>query len=123
MSEKGLQRLPSQQFHLPVGFDKLSEQEQKALIMKLQEQDIELRKMAGEKLIKSQMAEHDMAVVSETVENLSAEKKVYSIKQEIETGSGKVNVNIKGGDTKFIIPIMIVIALGIIGLVALFISR
>ena len=118
-NEKGLQKLNTDSI-FPVSFDSLSEQEKKELTKKVLENEININKEKKEKVLKSQVAEHDLAVVADAVDRMDAERKYYEFKQTLETGSGKVDVKIKGGDTKFIVPILVVIGLVLLGLLFLF---
>lgn len=114
--QRGLQRLDIDR-KLPAGFDKLSEQEQRAVVKKLQDQDIEIRGEILRKISKSQIAEHDLAVGIDAVQRLDHERKIYSKKMKGETGSGTYELHIRGGDTKFIVPILVVIGVIILGVI------
>lgn len=122
-NERSLQKIREMKFNLPVGFESLTDEDKITVIKRLQDQDLELRKEFISKVTKSQIAEHDLSVLQDTIEQLDSDKKIYSIKQSVETGSGKVSVDIKGGDTRFIIPIIISIGLLIIGVISIFIFR
>jgi hypothetical protein len=84
---------------------------------KLAEAGIELATDLRKRIIKSQNAEHDMAVTMDQIKSLDHTKKIYGVNQTFETGSGEVKINVKGGDVNFIVPVLIVIGLIIIGLV------
>jgi len=114
----GLQKIDLNEM-LPIGFDQLPEDKKLALIEKLQIQDIELRRDLKERVYKSRNAEHDLSVAVETVRKLSDEKKIYTEHVKGETGSGTYDLKIRGGDTKFIVPILLVIGLIIIAVIAL----
>ena len=114
--QRGLQKINLDK-KLPIGFDKLSEKEQSQVLQKLQAQDIELRGELGKRLIKSHNAEHDLAIVASEIERLDHNKKFYTIRQKVESGAGDVEIKVKGGDTKFIIPILVVIGLIILGII------
>ena len=120
--EKGLQKINGKDL-LPFGFDQLSKEEQKEITKKIIEDDIELIKEAKQKHIKSQSAEHDLAVVAETVDRFDHERKYYTVKQKLETGSGRIDLSIKGGDTKFIVPILTIIGIIILGVMVIFFLR
>ena len=53
----------------------------------------------------------------EFMKQIETENKVINVKKEYNTGSGKMELNIKDGDKKFIIPILVI--LGIILIVVL----
>jgi len=114
--QRGLQRLDIDS-RLPAGFDELSEEEQRTVIKKLQEQDIEIRGELLRKSVKSKIAEHDLAVGIDAVQRLDHERKIYSKHMKGETGSGNYDLRIRGGDTKFIIPVLAVVGLIILGVI------
>ena len=116
-TERGALQRIDPQLTLPVGFDKLSDQVQLQLIQKMAETDVELYKVLKEKVGKSQLAEHDLAVMIETVQKLDEERKIYTQHSEGETGSGKYKMVIRGGDTKFIVPIIVAVGAIILGIV------
>jgi hypothetical protein len=103
--------------NLPVGFHELTKEEQLNVLKKLQEQDIELRSELLRKIGKSQVAEHDLAVGIDNVQRLDHEQKCYSQHIKGETGSGTYDLNIKGGDTRFIVPVLVVIGVIILGII------
>ncbi|PLW80798.1 hypothetical protein C0585_00710 [Candidatus Woesearchaeota archaeon] len=122
MSEKevkGLQRIDIKR-KLPAGFDELTTKEKNEVIKKIQEQDIEIRGEMLRKVAKSEIAEHDLAVGIDAVQRLDHDRKIYSKKMEGETGSGTYELNIRGGDTKFIVPVLVSIGIIIIVLALLF---
>ena len=114
--ERGLQRVDYQSM-LPVGFQEASEEEKRAIINRLADQDIALRQELMRSVGKSKLAEHDLAVAVEAVQRLDAERKIYSVQGKGETGSGTYGYTIRGGDTKFIIPILAVVGIVILGIV------
>lgn len=114
--QRGLQRLDLNN-KLPAGFHQLSEEEQRAVVKKMQDQDIEIRGEVLRKLGKSHIAEHDLSVGIDAIQRLDHERKIYSKKMSGETGSGTYELQIRGGDTKFIVPVLIVIGLIILGLI------
>lgn len=121
MNEKkqlGLQKVNPQEVasFLPIDLSVLSIEKHKELSAKLAEQTIDLRIEAANRLMKSKTAESDLAMMTEKVQQLDHERKIYSVEEKLETGSGNIHVKIKGGDTKFIIPILIVIGSVILGL-------
>jgi hypothetical protein len=118
----GLQRIKLED-RLPVGFDLLDDNERKRIITKIVEQDIKIKGELERRLMKSKNAEHDLAVLTDTINRLDKEKKIFSIQNDFETGSGNIKVHIRGGDTKFIVPILIVIGFIIFGILAILSSR
>lgn len=104
---------------LPVDLSGLSEEKRQELMAKMAENRIDLQIEAQKRLMKSKNAESDLAIMMEKVQELDHERKIYSVHEKLETGSGNIEVKIKGGDTKFLIPILIVIGCIILGLVML----
>lgn len=104
---------------LPTVFKQLSKDEQHEIILKLTEQDLELRHELLRKVNQSKVAEHDLAVVAEEVARLDHERKIYSVNHNVETGSGQVDIKIRGGDVKFITPILLILVILILGLMAI----
>lgn len=114
--QKGLQRLDFES-RLPAGFDRLTEAEKRDVMMRLVDQDVELRRELLAKLGKSKIAEHDLLVAIEAVRRLDHERKIYSKKMKGETGSGTYELQIRGGDTRFIVPVLVVIGVIILGVI------
>ena len=102
---------------LPSGFHELSKEEQRDVTKKLQAQDIEIRGELLRKVGKSKVAEHDLAVGIDAVQRLDHERKIYSKRMKGETGSGTYDLHIRGGDTKFIVPVLVVIGVIILGVI------
>jgi len=92
--QRGLQRLDLDS-KLPAGFHDLSEEEQRAVVKRLQDQDIEIRGEMLRKAGKSKIAEHDLAVGIDAVQRLDHERKIYSKKMKGETGSGTYDLQIQ----------------------------
>lgn len=118
----GLQKTdPSQvQQLLPIDLSNLPEETQIQLRKRAAEKGIDLIHEAQERLMKSRVAEHDLSMVTQHVQSLDHERKIYSVQEKLETGSGRVDVTIRGGDTKFLIPILIVIGCIILGIALIF---
>jgi hypothetical protein len=126
MTEKGsreLRRLDDSESKLPSVYAHLTEDEKRDVEKKLVDQDLRLREEFMRKKGQSNIAEHDLAVTLDAAERLSREGKMISLKDHGETGSGTRQIEIKGGDTKFIIPILVVIGLIILGLAFVFFHR
>lgn len=104
---------------LPSFFKDLTEEQQRNYLEKLAADNAELKKYIGEKLADSKMAERDMVTDIEFLKQIETDNKVINVKREYQTGSGKMELNIKGGDKKLIIPILVVV--GIIVIAAMFI--
>jgi hypothetical protein len=110
-----LRKLENEDF-LPEFFYLLSEEKQGQYIEKKLENDIALDKIKKQKVLQSKVAEHDMAVAHEHTRALDANRKFYTVTQKFETGSGRVEVKIRGGDAKFIIPIVLTLGGVIMGI-------
>jgi hypothetical protein len=116
--QRGLQRLGVDD-NLPVGFNQLSEEEQLIVRKKLLDQDIEIRGEILRKGAQSRIAENDISVGIDAVQRLDHERKIYSKHMKGETGSGSYELHIRGGDTKFIIPVLAVIGAIVLGLICI----
>lgn len=103
-----LQKLDSNHLerYAQIDLNGISEQARQELLAKIATDREILMFDAQKKLLQSQIAEHDLAVVMDNVQSLNADGKVFSVQQTLETGSGKISLNIKGGDTRFVIPIL-----------------
>lgn len=119
--QHGLQKVDPRQVDqlLPVDLSGLPEEKKQELMAKMAENRIDLQTEAAQRLMKSKNAESDLAMMTEKVQELDHERKIYSVHEKLETGSGNIDVKIKGGDTKFLVPILIVIGCIILGLVLL----
>ena len=119
--QHGLQKVDPRQVDqlLPVDLSGLPEEKKQELMAKMAENRIDLQTEAQQRLMKSKNAESDLAMMTEKVQELDHERKIYSVHEKLETGSGNIDVKIKGGDTKFLVPILIVIGCIILGLVLL----
>lgn len=104
---------------LPAFFKDLTEEQQKAYLEKLATDNAELKKYANEKIIDSKVAERDMVIDIEFLKQIETENKVINVKREYQTGSGKMELNLKGGDKKFIIPILVVLGIILIAVLVI----
>ena len=82
---------------------------------------IEAIKEHGQHQSDSLTAENDLNFVIDVVNRLDQERKMYALKQDFKTGSGRGTISIKGGDVRFIVPILI--AIGIVIVVAILLLR
>ncbi|MCL4216111.1 MAG: hypothetical protein KJ052_03765 [Candidatus Hydrogenedentes bacterium] len=114
--QRGLERLDIER-QLPSGFSELSAEEKRDVLKRLADQDIEIRGDVARKVWQSKIAQGDLDLSIETVERLSPEKKTYSVHAKGETGSGTYDVIIRGGDTKFIVPVIIAIGVVIVAII------
>lgn len=120
MENKGgeLQKISNEDF-IPEYFYLLPEAKQNEYIQKKLDNEIELDKNQKEKVLQSKVAEHDMAVAQAHIQALDSNRKFYTVTQKFEMGSGKVEVSIRGGDTKFIVPIIVTVGSIIMGILFL----
>jgi len=95
----------------------LEGEEKKDLLVKVLSDDIEIRKSVLEKLAQSQIALNDLITVQSEITALNKKGMYIKSKQTIKTGSGNVEIEMKGGDVKLIIPVLVI--LGIILIAAL----
>jgi len=112
MSDNKLSRFNPE--NLPSYFGQLSEDQQKFYLEKLAADNADLIKYASKKVADSKTAEHDMAMDLDYIGKLETENKMINIKRTYETGSGRMEINIKGGDRKLIIPMVVIIGIIII---------
>lgn len=104
---------------LPDLLNKLDKEKQEKYIEKHVQNVLDIDKMQQEKVLKSKVAEHDLAVAQDNLRGLDQSKKFYTHNQTVETGSGKIEIKVKGGDTKFIIPIVAVVGIILITILAI----
>jgi len=102
---------------IPDLFNKLDKEKQEKLAEKYANTIIDLEKTKREKMIKSEAAENDLKIGADNLRGLESKDRIYTHNQSVETGSGRIDIKVKGGDTKFIIPILAV--LGIIAIIVL----
>lgn len=95
----------------------LESEEKKDLLVKVVSDDIEIRKSVLEKLAQSQIALNDLITVQSEITALNKKGMYIKTRQTIKTGSGHVEIEMKGGDVKLIIPVLVI--LGIILITAL----
>ena len=99
----------------------LTEKDRNELARQIASDDVELRKNAIDKMEKSMRAQGDMDNLIYFQQALSKEGLYMTNKQTFETGSGRMEIQIKGGDKKLIIPVLIIIGVVVIAaLVILF---
>lgn len=99
---------------LPAYFEKLSKEQQDLYLSKLANDNAEIINYASKKIFDSKNAERDMAVELDFLSRLETENKMINVKRTYETGSGKMEINIKGGDRRLIIPILITLAIVVV---------
>ncbi|MEZ5052697.1 MAG: hypothetical protein R2767_10080 [Chitinophagales bacterium] len=76
--------------------------------------DVEIRKGALKKITQSQIAQHDLMAILGELTALNKQGMYVKSKQTIKTGSGTFEIEMKGGDTKLIIPVLVILGVVII---------
>lgn len=92
----------------------LTENDIHELSLKVASDDVEIRKIALEKITQSQIAQHDLMTIMGELTALNKQGMYVKSKQTIKTGSGTFEIEMKGGDTKLIIPVLIILSVVII---------
>ena len=89
----------------------LSEEDKHQLSLKIASDDIEIRKGAFEKMTQSGIAHADLVAIMGELSALNKKGMYVKSKQVIKTGSGTFEIESKGGDTKLILPVLIIIGI------------
>jgi len=97
----------------------LSETDRHELSLRVVSDDIEIRKNALEKITQSQIAQHDLTVIMGELSALNKQGMYVKSKQIIKTGSGQFDIEMKGGDTKLIVPVLIILGIVIIAVLVI----
>lgn len=97
----------------------LTKEDKHQLTLKIASDDAEIRKIAILKIEKSLSAQNDLNIIMDFNAALNKQGMYMKSKQTIETASGKFEIELKGGDTKLIIPVLIII--GVVVILALMI--
>ena len=92
----------------------LNEEDRRELTKRVASDDIDIRKNALEKIMQSQIAHNDLVSIMGELSAMSKQGMYVKSKQTIKTGSGQFEIEIKGGDTKLIIPVLLIIGVVII---------
>lgn len=92
----------------------LTDDDRHELSLRVASDDVEIRKGALEKITQSQIAQHDLMAIMGELTALNKQGMYVKSKQTIKTGSGTFEIEMKGGDTKLIIPVLIIIGVVII---------
>jgi hypothetical protein len=95
----------------------LTDDDRHELSLKVISDDLEIRKGALEKITQSHIAQNDLIVIMGELTTMSKQGIYLKAKQTIKTGSGTFEIEMKGGDTKLIIPVLIII--GVVTIAAL----
>jgi hypothetical protein len=97
----------------------LNDEDRHALTMRVASDDVEIRKGALEKITQSQIAQNDLMSIMGELSALNKQGMYVKSKQTIKTGSGTFEIEMKGGDTKLIVPVLVI--LGVVLIAALII--
>ena len=92
----------------------LTEGDRHELSLRVASDDVEIRKGALEKITQSQIAQHDLMAIMGELTAMSKQGMYVKSKQTIKTGSGTFEIEMKGGDTKLIIPVLVILGIVII---------
>ena len=92
----------------------LTDDDRHELSLRVASDDIEIRKGALEKITQSQIAQHDLMAIMGELTALNKQGMYVKSKQTIKTGSGTFEIEMKGGDTKLIIPVLVILGVVII---------
>lgn len=95
----------------------LTDNDRHELSLRVASDDVEIRKGALEKITQSHIAQHDLMAIMGELTAMSKQGMYVKSKQTIKTGSGTFEIEMKGGDTKLIIPVLII--LGVVTIAAL----
>ncbi len=97
----------------------LTDEDKRELTKRLADDDLEIRKKALEKIDKSLHAQNDLDMLIEFQTALNKQGMYMKSKQTIETASGKFEIEMKGGDTKLIIPVLIIVGIVLIAVMVI----
>lgn len=95
----------------------LSEEDRRELSLRIMSDDLDVRKSAQEKIVQSQIAHNDLVTIMGELSALNKQGMYVKSKQTIITGSGTFEIESKGGDTKLIIPVLVILGIVIIAVV------
>ena len=92
----------------------LTDDDRHELSLRVASDDVEIRKGALEKITQSQIAQHDLIAIMGELTALNKQGMYVKSKQTIKTGSGTFEIEMKGGDTKLILPVLVILGVVII---------
>lgn len=92
----------------------LTDDDRHELSKKVASDDVEIRKGALEKITQSQIAQHDMMAIMGELSALNKQGMYVKSKHTIKTGSGQFEIEMKGGDKKLIVPVLVILGIIII---------
>lgn len=97
----------------------LTDADRHELSLRVASDDVEIRKGALEKITQSQIAQHDLTAIMGELTALNKQGMYVKSKQTIKTGSGTFEIEMKGGDTKLIIPVIVIVGIIIIAVLVI----
>jgi hypothetical protein len=92
----------------------LTDEDRQELSKRVASDDIEIRKGVLEKITQSQVAQNDLMAIMGELSAMSKQGMYVKSIQKIKTGSGTFEIEMKGGDTKLIIPVLIIVGIVVI---------
>jgi hypothetical protein len=92
----------------------IQSEEKQALINRVISDDISVRRSALEMITQSQIAQHDLVTILGEIDSLNKKGMYVQAKQTIKTGSGSLEIEMKGGDAKLIIPVLVIVGIIIV---------
>lgn len=92
----------------------LTDDDRHELSLRVASDDVEIRKGALEKITQSHIAQNDLMAIMGELTALNKQGMYVKSKQTIKTGSGTFEIEMKGGDTKLIIPVLVILGVVII---------
>lgn len=92
----------------------LTDEDRHALSLRVASDDVDVRKSALEKITQSQIAQNDLMAIMGELTALNKQGMYVKSKQTIRTGSGTFDIEMKGGDTKLIVPVLVIVGVVII---------
>ena len=101
----------------------LTDEDRHELSKRVASDDIEIRKGALEKITQSQIAQNDLLAIMGELSAMSKQGMYVKSKQTIKTGSGTFEIESKGGDTKLIIPVLVIVAIVVIAILIIMFWR
>lgn len=97
----------------------LTDDDKHELSKRIASDDIEIRKEALGKITQSQIAQHDLMTIMGELTAINKQGMYVKSKQTIKTGSGTFEIEMKGGDTKLIIPVLVIVGIVVIAALAI----
>ena len=97
----------------------LTDADKNELSKRIMSDDLDVRKSALDKIAKSNQAYNDFITIMGEVSALNKTGMYIKTKQSIKTGSGTFEIESKGGDTRLIIPVLVIVAIVIIALLVI----